>query len=222
MKVTHVQVFITQADGGALRFVALEDFAALMKQFADTDVGERSEESRSACDTCGWRHDGECPPRERWRSWEQRAREAEEVIATMGATCEATSPASTPGRTPGMAQADCPNCNGAAACAFHGAVRDRGLREPDFRAIATALTHAADVAFVGGNASAKRNALTQRIAEKLREAWTLGACAQYRETQPVMQAVEAVLKSLPKGRDWSIQETALLRTLQAHHEKGTR
>ena len=35
------------------------------------------------CDTCGWRHDGECPPRERWRSWELRAREAEQVIADL-------------------------------------------------------------------------------------------------------------------------------------------
>lgn len=38
-----------------------------------------------ACDTCGWRHDdGECPPLEKHRSWEQRAREAERVIAELG------------------------------------------------------------------------------------------------------------------------------------------
>ena len=36
-----------------------------------------------ACDTCGWRHTDDCPPRDRWRSWEQRAIEAERVIAEM-------------------------------------------------------------------------------------------------------------------------------------------
>lgn len=38
------------------------------------------------CDQCGWCHHGEeHPPRERWRTWEQRAREAERVIVEMGA-----------------------------------------------------------------------------------------------------------------------------------------
>jgi len=35
----------------------------------------------SACDECGWIHEGEHPPREHWRSWEDRAREAERAIA---------------------------------------------------------------------------------------------------------------------------------------------
>lgn len=43
-------------------------------------------ETDKACDECGWIHSGaEHPPRESWRSWEQRAREAEAVIAEMGA-----------------------------------------------------------------------------------------------------------------------------------------
>lgn len=35
------------------------------------------------CPECGWVHGADCPPRERWRPWEQRAREAEQTVEAM-------------------------------------------------------------------------------------------------------------------------------------------
>ncbi len=43
------------------------------------------------------------------------------LVRRQDAPSSRPTPENTPGRTPGMAQADCRNCNGHAACAFHGA-----------------------------------------------------------------------------------------------------
>lgn len=64
-----------------------EDIDAWAARLAADSVAAGEAEFASkvstACDECGWVHTGEHPPRERWRTWEQRAREAERVIAEM-------------------------------------------------------------------------------------------------------------------------------------------